>query len=104
MAEKTERMVLRSVYLPEALDEQLRSAAFLMRRSKGDLIREFLQAGLARFHAEYRLSAHVSERTEPLRRMMARELAAANVPEIKAQELARQRRRRARRPADGRGR
>lgn len=46
------RMVMRSVYLPEAMDEELRSAAFKERTSKGELIRRYVGEGLARLSQE----------------------------------------------------
>jgi hypothetical protein len=44
-------MVLRSIYLPVELDDDLRGIAFRNRRSKGDLIREFVADGLERMAA-----------------------------------------------------
>ena len=41
-------MVMRSVYLPEDMDLRLRQVAFLLRKSKADLIRAFVGHGLAR--------------------------------------------------------
>jgi len=41
-------LVLRSVYLPEEIDERLRAIAFVTGRSKGDLIRDILREGLKR--------------------------------------------------------
>lgn len=38
-AESSERMVLRTVYLPPELDEKLRVSAFRAKLSKGDVIR-----------------------------------------------------------------
>ncbi len=40
MADKDERMVLRTVYLTPDVDEELRIQAFQLDRSKNDLIRE----------------------------------------------------------------
>jgi hypothetical protein len=45
-ADTGENMVLRTVYLPPELDEALRRQAFHSRRSKGDLIREYVARGL----------------------------------------------------------
>lgn len=39
-------MVLRTLYLPRELDEELKSAAVRGARSKGDVIRELILAGL----------------------------------------------------------
>jgi hypothetical protein len=44
-------MVMRSVYLPLGMDQELRSLAFTLGRSKGDLIREFVDAGLEKLRA-----------------------------------------------------
>jgi plasmid stability protein len=40
------KMVLRTVYLPEGLDQELRAVAFRSERSKNDVIRRFVEAGL----------------------------------------------------------
>jgi hypothetical protein len=45
-------MVLRSINLPSALDDELRRVAFVLRRSKSDLIRLFVVEGLARLMNE----------------------------------------------------
>jgi len=42
MADANSKMVLRTVYLPPELDEQLRVRAFREKTTKGDLIREGL--------------------------------------------------------------
>jgi hypothetical protein len=42
----SENMVLRTVYLPRELDQQLKTVAFRDERSKNDIIRELIQAGL----------------------------------------------------------
>ena len=47
MADINEKMVLRTVYLPFDLDQELKSIAFTNDRSKGDLIRELIKAGIA---------------------------------------------------------
>lgn len=41
-----ESMVLRTVYLPRELDQQLKTAAFRDARSKNDIIRELIQIGM----------------------------------------------------------
>lgn len=46
MADNTDNMVLRTLYLPRTLDQALKSAAIRGSRSKGDVIRELIQAGL----------------------------------------------------------
>ena len=51
-------MVLRSIYLPEAVDDELRAVAFSHRRSKGDLIREFIAAGLQEMTAPRHRGTH----------------------------------------------
>jgi len=56
-------MVLRSVYLPEEVDDRLRALAFLQNRSKGDLVREFVQAGLERSEEAARGEREESEPT-----------------------------------------
>jgi predicted transcriptional regulator len=45
--EKTANMVLRSVYLPQDLDANLRDLAFKSNKSKNELIRELVQQALA---------------------------------------------------------
>jgi hypothetical protein len=46
MAEFEDKMVLRTVYLPFDLDQELRSIAFRDNRSKNDLIRELIKSGI----------------------------------------------------------
>ncbi len=41
-------LLLRSVFLPSGLDEQLREMAFEQNKTKSDIIRAFLEAGLKR--------------------------------------------------------
>lgn len=45
--EDTRNMVLRTVFLPPDLDDQLRNVAFNQKMSKGDLIRALIVYGLA---------------------------------------------------------
>ncbi|MCJ2014196.1 hypothetical protein [Methylobacterium sp. J-076] len=53
MAGKTgSNLVLRSVYLPDDLDQELKVVAFHEDRSKNDIMREVLQAGLRTLRAE----------------------------------------------------
>lgn len=48
MKEKiADNMILRSVYLPPDIDQRLRALAFTESVSKGDVIREMLERGLA---------------------------------------------------------
>jgi hypothetical protein len=44
--QQSENMVLRTVYLPRELDQQLKTAAFRDARSKNDIIRELIQIGM----------------------------------------------------------
>lgn len=46
MAEFEDKMVLRTVYLPFDLDQELKSIAFRDDRSKNDLIRELVKMGI----------------------------------------------------------
>lgn len=46
MSDETDNMVLRTLYLPRDLDQTLKSAAIRGSRSKGDVIRELIVAGL----------------------------------------------------------
>jgi len=46
MADSSENMVLRTIYLPKELDQTLKTAAIRGERSKGDVIRELIAAGL----------------------------------------------------------
>lgn len=41
------RLSLRTVYLPTAVDDELRARAFDLRTTKSDLIRKYLWAGMA---------------------------------------------------------
>lgn len=43
---RSENMVLRTVYLPKALDQRLKLLAFQLELSKNELIRSFVQEGL----------------------------------------------------------
>lgn len=45
-------MVLRSVYLPTEMDETLRILAFQQRVTKAELIRQFVDAGLAQLQGK----------------------------------------------------
>ncbi len=49
----SDNMVLRTVYLPRELDQQLKSAAFRNERSKNDVIRELIQVGLQSLQAKH---------------------------------------------------
>jgi hypothetical protein len=62
-ASDTPNMVLRTVYLPVAMDEDLKNAALLIGRSKNDLIRELVAAGLAEGTAAARALAESRSRT-----------------------------------------
>ena len=80
-------MVLRSVYLPEELDNRLRAAAFINNRSKGDLIRELVQAGLGRVEEEARLASMA----EPvIRNALERSLGEADVHGVDITGVARE--------------
>ena len=46
MADTTDNMVLRTIYLPKEMDQLLKAAAIRGDRSKGDVIRELLAAGI----------------------------------------------------------
>lgn len=46
MADNTDNMVLRTIYLPKDLDQTLKSAAIRGARSKGELIRDLILTGL----------------------------------------------------------
>ncbi|MEH6691137.1 MAG: hypothetical protein V7774_08135 [Pseudorhizobium pelagicum] len=48
MADKTENMVLRTVYLPKSLDNRLKNAAFGRSQSKGELIRDLISISIDR--------------------------------------------------------
>jgi hypothetical protein len=52
MNDDTENMVLRTLYLPRELDQNLKVAANRSARSKGDIIRELILAGLKQKRAE----------------------------------------------------
>lgn len=47
-------MVLRTIYLPPSYDEKLRELAFALKKSKGELIREFIAEGLEKFDTKNR--------------------------------------------------
>ncbi|MBY0254129.1 MucR family transcriptional regulator [Methylobacterium sp. 391_Methyba4] len=50
--EAEDDLVLRSVYFPEALDDQVRARASRLGKSSGDLIRELVRVGLEREGAD----------------------------------------------------
>ncbi|MDX8502123.1 hypothetical protein RFM99_27380 [Mesorhizobium sp. VK4C] len=52
MSDSTDNMVLRTLYLPRDLDQALKSAALRGARSKGDVIRELIYAGLKVMRAD----------------------------------------------------
>lgn len=87
MSEQSEgKMVMRSVYLTESLDERLRSASFKLRRSKGDLIREFVDQGLSRLQAEH---ADIVTTSKPvLSQALAHQMVQANIPQDDAEAMA----------------
>jgi predicted DNA-binding protein len=64
MSDTKENMVLRTVYLPNAVDRALRQLAFSRNVSKADLIRDFIKSGLGEVEAsgEKTLAARVQER------------------------------------------
>lgn len=66
MAGSSDNMVLRTVYLPNELDRELRQLAFSRDVSKGDLIRDFIRQGLGTRQAsgERTLAEKVQERIE----------------------------------------
>lgn len=49
MADDQPLMVLRSFYLPPDMDEALRNIAFTEHRTKADVIRQFIEAGLQQY-------------------------------------------------------
>lgn len=53
MAENTDAMVLRSLHLPQSTDDELRALAFVLRCSKADLIRTFINGGLEQLADRY---------------------------------------------------
>lgn len=55
-SEKTENMVLRTVYLPHAVDLRLRSIAFTRGVSKTDLMRDLVRDALDRLQDETTLA------------------------------------------------
>jgi hypothetical protein len=66
MSETKSNMVLRTVYLPLALDRELRELAFSRDVSKADLIRDFIQQGLGTVQAsgERTLANKIQERID----------------------------------------
>jgi Arc/MetJ-type ribon-helix-helix transcriptional regulator len=68
MADETSTLVLRSVYLPADMDEQLRTLAFRKRRSKSDVIREFIQLGLQQSAASEKPNANMIGGAQTMRR------------------------------------
>jgi hypothetical protein len=53
---KTANMVLRSLFVPPHVDEQLREAAFRQGVTKGSLMRHFIEHGLAEYRERGELS------------------------------------------------
>jgi hypothetical protein len=47
-------MVMRSIYLPPEMDERLRTISFVTRRSKADLIRQFVDEGMVNLASRLR--------------------------------------------------
>jgi hypothetical protein len=47
-------MVMRSIYLPPEMDERLRTISFVTRRSKADLIRQFVNEGMVNLASRLR--------------------------------------------------
>jgi hypothetical protein len=47
-------MVMRSIYLPLEMDERLRTISFVTRRSKADLIRQFVNEGMVNLASRLR--------------------------------------------------
>jgi hypothetical protein len=47
-------MVMRSIYLPLQMDEKLRTISFVTRRSKADLIRQFVNEGMVNLASRLR--------------------------------------------------
>ena len=80
-------MVLRSVYLPEEMDNRLRAVAYLHTRSKGDLIRELVQMGLKRLEEETILA---SQAEPAIRSALERTLESADVQGVDVTAVARQ--------------
>ncbi|MBP2540259.1 hypothetical protein G6M86_20105 [Agrobacterium tumefaciens] len=60
--EKTENMVLRTVYLPKALDNQLKNEAFRQSKSKGELIRDLVQMSLENIDKKQNVQTSVSSK------------------------------------------
>lgn len=60
--EKTENMVLRTVYLPKALDNQLKNEAFRQSKSKGELIRDLVQMSLENIDKKQNVQISVSSK------------------------------------------
>jgi hypothetical protein len=48
----SQRLTVRSVYVPAELDEALRAKAFDMNTTKGELIRQFLRVGMLALRVE----------------------------------------------------
>ena len=61
MGERSDVTVLRSINLPVELEEALRTTAFLLRRPKADLMRYFINEGLAQLTR--RMGSRPSEET-----------------------------------------
>ena len=83
MADISDNMVLRTIYLPKELDQTLKSAAIRGERSKGDVIRELIQAGLRTLSAEKGsyLVAPVNVDKKPVRpALVKRKLVTAGKP------------------------
>lgn len=81
-------LVLRSFYISPKMDAQLRTKAFYDNTSKNDLIRRYLELGMAAVEAGKKAdapAARAAARTAPAaKRVSARQKAAQGVPAKKA--------------------
>jgi hypothetical protein len=86
MSDTKDNMVLRTVYLPLALDRELRQLAFTRDVSKADLIRDFILKGMGSVHAsgERTLSEKVQERIDLRRSVVTKALASATKKKSKS--------------------
>jgi hypothetical protein len=75
-------MVMRSVYLPEDMDLQLRQIGFILRRSKADLIRAFVSSGLSA------LPQNLNKASRSERARVVRQIFGDSVPDSTRERLA----------------
>lgn len=88
MADESENMVLRTVYLPRELDQKLKAAAIRSERSKGDIIRDLIQAGFVAKESSHARGFITPEAKAPVSvRLVAAKPVAKTAPKSRSAKL-----------------